>query len=160
TERVSALPGIKSVGLANFTPFDLNESSTSVYIEGVPVEKSANRPYSLYANVGVGYFQTMGIQFVEGRDFTNQDNENSPRKVIVNEAFAHKFWPGQDPIGKRMSFSEGDDSFREVIGVVKNGKYGGLTESPRPFVYRPLLQNYDRYMTIIARTSSDPHNSI
>jgi len=102
----------------------------------------------------------MGIQLVQGRDFTNQDRDGSTQKVIINQAFARKFWPGQDPVGKRLSFSEGTDSFREVIGVVRNGKYGGLTESPRPFVYRPLLQNYDRYMTIIARTSSDPRNSI
>src|SRR5882724_6955735 len=111
-ERVSALPGIKSVGLTNFTPFDLNESSTSVYIEGVPVEKSANRPYTLYANVGVGYFETMGIQLVQGRDFTNQDREGTTQKVIINEAFARRFWPGQDAVGKRLSFSEGNDSFR------------------------------------------------
>ena len=102
-ERVRALPGVQSAGIADLVPVDLHFSRTSVFIEGQPLERTANTPVALYSRVSPGYFQAMDTRLIQGRDFTEQDDEKAVRVAIVNETFARRFWPGEDPIGKRFS---------------------------------------------------------
>jgi predicted permease len=102
----------------------------------------------------------MGIPLLEGRDFTTRDDKEVSRFVIVNETFARRFWPGQDPIGKRLSRGGPDSPRYEVIGVVKEGKYWTLGEDPRPFVYFPMTREYDADVSLVVNTSVEPRSMI
>jgi predicted permease len=106
------------------------------------------------------YFETMGIPLVAGRDFTMLDENENARPVIINEAFARRFWPGQNAIGKRLSFDGPSQPFWDVVGVVKDSKYFSLGEDPRPYVYFPMLRDGEEDVAIVARTNSDPASLI
>src|SRR5256885_834578 len=116
---------------------------------------AAPAPSALNSNVSPGYFQTMEIPLVAGRVFTEQDREDTPRVVVINETFGRRFWPGQDAIGKRFRCSRADGPLVAVAGVVKDGKYFSLGEDPQPFFYLPLLQSYVEPTTLVARTTKN-----
>jgi predicted permease len=97
----------------------------------------------------------METRLLQGRDFTAQDDAQSPPVAIVNEAFARRFWPGENTIGKRFNFTTG--KWIEIVGVAQDGKYSSLDEQPKPFVYLPLAQNYESKVTLIARGAGDPN---
>ncbi len=104
-------------------------------------------------SVSGGYFDTIGIPLLRGRDFTRADTSGAPLVVIVNETMAERFWPNQDAIGKRFKFF-GDAGFTTIIGVARNSKYNGVAEEPIPFIYQPLLQNYTPQATLLARAET------
>jgi len=153
---VSHLPGVKSAATTDILPLSLGSSDSSVFIEGAPPTRGAQTPYALNARVSPGYFQTMEIPLIAGRDFTERDREDTPRIVVINETFARRFWPGQYALGKRFRYSRADGPLVEVAGVVKDGKYLSLGEDPKPFFYLPALQSYDETTTLVARTTNDP----
>jgi predicted permease len=159
-ERVGGLPGVRSAAIADFIPLSLNYSSNNIYVEGQEPVRGANAPTAMVARVGLNYFETMGIPLLDGRDFGEQDNQETPRVVIVNEAFARRFFPGPNPVeaavGKRVSFASVEGPFMQIIGVAKDGKYFNIAEEPRPFIYSSLLQVYGSTTIVIARTMSDP----
>ena len=97
----------------------------------------------------------MGIS-LRGRDFTDQEEKPEHRVAIVNETFAKKFFPGQDPIGKRFNFSGADKPFWEIIGVCGDGKYNSLGEEPKAALFRPQLRDYSTAVSMVARTKGDP----
>jgi putative ABC transport system permease protein len=107
-----------------------------------------------------GYFQAMDTRIVLGRDFTEHDDEQATRVAIINETFARRFWPGEDPIGKRFSQGGPESPKREIIGVVQDGKYAGLNEDPKPFVSRPMWQTYSGATTLIVRGTIDPQGLV
>jgi len=153
---VSHLPGVKSAATTDILPLSLGSSDSSVFIEEAPPTRGAQTPYALNARVSPGYFQTMEIPLIAGRDFTERDREDRPRIVVINETFARRFWPGQYALGKRFRYSRADGPLVEVAGVVKDGKYLSLGEDPKPFFYLPALQSYDETTTLVARTTNDP----
>ena len=155
-ERVRSLPGVQSAGIADMVPVDLHFSRTSIFIEGQPLERNAIVPTVMYNRATPGYFHAMTTRQLAGRDFTEQDDEKAPRVAIVNETFARRFFPGQDPLGKRFSLGRPDAAKTEVIGVVQDGKYAGLNEDPKPFVSRPLWQSDAGSTSLIVRTEGDP----
>jgi predicted permease len=104
--------------------------------------------------VGPGYFDTIGIPIVKGRDFTRADLATNPKVVVINQTMAEQFWKGEDPIGKRFKFF-GDDDYSTVVGVAKNSKYNGVVEEPLPFIYQPLAQNYTPAATLHVRSAGD-----
>jgi putative ABC transport system permease protein len=106
--------------------------------------------------VSPGYFETMGIPLLQGRDFRDQDDRSAPLVVIVSEAAARRFWSGENAVGKRLRLAAPDGQLREVIAVARDTKVRTLGEEPRPYVYRPLSQNFGAIMSLIARTSGDP----
>jgi predicted permease len=93
---------------------------------------------------------------VAGRDFTDADSKDAPPVAIVNRAMAERFWPKEDPIGKRFTEKDSDQKPMTIVGVVENAKYKGVTETPQPFFYRPLEQFYRAFRTIQVRTSVPP----
>jgi putative ABC transport system permease protein len=105
--------------------------------------------------VGPKYFETMGIPFVRGRNFTEADRENTPPVVVINETMAKRFWPNQDAVGKRFRFF-GDDVLQEVVGVVKDSATQYIGEDPRPVAYLSLLQDFPSQVTLHVRTAGDP----
>jgi hypothetical protein len=107
-----------------------------------------------FNTIGPGYFRTLGTPLVRGREFAPQDDAGAPRVVIVNEATARRYWPGQEAIGKRLKYGN-VDRFAAVVGVVRDSKEKGLTADARPAIYTPLLQQYAPDMTLHVRTAKD-----
>ncbi|HEY7497578.1 MAG TPA: ABC transporter permease [Vicinamibacterales bacterium] len=150
--RVRALPGVQHAAIAQSAPFG-GGLLRSVFPEGHDTT-TRGRILVQVNPVGLGYLQTIGIPLVKGRDFTRADAEKAPLVVIINETMADRFWPGEDPIGKRFKFF-GDDEFTTIVGVARDSKYNAVAEEPTPFIYEPLLQNYTPQATLHVRASSD-----
>ncbi|MFN2623329.1 MAG: ABC transporter permease [Chthoniobacterales bacterium] len=154
-ERIRALPGIEAAALVDNIPLSLNYNSTSIYLEGQPPTPQAQLPLAIPSSVSPDYFRTMGIS-LRGRDFTDQEEKKENRVAIVNETFAKKFYPGQDPIGKRFNFSGSENPFWEIIGVCGDGKYNSLGEEPKAALFRPQWRDYSTAVSMVARTKGDP----
>jgi predicted permease len=156
-ERLRALPGVVAAGIADFVPVDLHFSRTRLFIEGEPVPRRLNEaPIAFVSRISPGYLSAMTTRVVAGRDFTDSDDKRELPVAVVNEALARRFWPGQDPLGKRLSLRSPDTPRVEVVGVAEDGKYAWLNEQPQPFVYLPFLQSYSGTTTVIVRGDSDP----
>jgi len=155
-ERVRALPGVESAGMADLVPVDLHFSRTRVFIEGQPVERANLAPLAMYNRASPGYFEAMGTRLLQGREFTEQDDEKSGRVAIVNDTFARRFFPGEDAIGKRFSMGSAESAKTLIIGVVQDGKYAGLNEEQKPMVCRPMWQSDLGSSSLIVRTPGDP----
>src|SRR5262249_5124783 len=147
-ERASALPGVLSVSLALFVPVSDNGNRTGVTAEGYTPRQGEDLELNLNV-VDCDYFHTLGIPFMLGRDFAPQDNASAPRVVIINEALANRFWPGQSPIGKRLNLAGEQGGPPEIIGVVKTIKYRDLREAALPYLYLPIAQQYQTKLTLL-----------
>jgi predicted permease len=152
-ERVRALPGVQSATLARRLPLTLsNVGFANVTIDGYAPVRDEDMRLN-YETVGPRYFQTMRIPLVRGRDFDEGDRENAHRVVIINETMARRYWPNVDALGKRLKLT-GD--WLEIVGVAKHVKNRSLSESRRPLLYLPMLQDYRSDMILVARTSMNP----
>ena len=159
-DRVRALPGVEAAALSKWMPLTLTESTTVVYVEGKTTQHLANLPSTIYCRVGPEFFRTMGVPLLAGREFAPQEREKEARVVIVNEAFARRFWPGENVIGKQFKFGGAEGDPWQIIGLAKDGKYVSLGERPRLLVYQPLLRDYSSLVNLVARTSSDPQTTL
>lgn len=158
-ERVKNLPGVKSVAGINLLPLGIGNVSSRFIVEGAPFVALADRPFAGVRVVTPDYFQTMNIPQLKGRSFTEQDREKTSNVIIVNEALANRYWPNQDPIGKRLGFSEEDprkQEWREIVGVVGNVKSKALEIEVMPEAYFPYRQIPENVMNLVVRTTSDP----
>jgi predicted permease len=166
-DKVASLPGVRSVALADMLPLGTSERIQGVRIEGSNLPSSRSGGASLAVQsvlVTPGYFQTMGITVLHGRDFTARDGKGAPPVVIINDALARQSWPGQDPLGRRLVIGGDDDpknrQVYEVVGVVRTGKYRTLGEEPQPFMYQSYWQNYLPRVQLVVRTQADPASVI
>ncbi len=157
---VESLPGVRAASYLDSLPLNLDFNGGIIYAEGQPFTRASDLPTVQYGLVWPRYFETMGIPLLEGRDFTMQEDKEESRVVIVNETFARRFWPGQNPIGKRLSRGGPDNPRFEVVGVVKDGKYWTLGEDPQPFVYYPIAREYDENMSLVVHTGVEPQSII
>ena len=152
-------PGVQSASLAEFIPLKTEGIRDSgVVIEGIN-QPGLDIPWLLLNTVGPRYFKTMDIPVLAGREFNYQDSEGATPVVIVNETMAKRFWPGQSPVGRRMRLSERNNvlsPFYEIVGVVKDSLYRGLSAEPQSFFYLSALQNYREQMALHVRTVADP----
>jgi putative ABC transport system permease protein len=146
--------------MANIIPVDLHISSQPIFIEGQEPSRLANAPRALTSDITPGYFQAMDTRLLRGRDFTEYDDDKAPRVAVVNESFARRFWPGEDPIGKRFVMGGPESPKMQVVGVAQDGKYTGLTEDQWPFAYRPQWQNRVGATTLVVRAETDPQKMI
>jgi len=154
-DRTRNLPGVEAVAMAQLLP--LGDSSNwhgPILKEGETLAKGTAGRSVMVNTVGPGYFKTMQIPFIEGRDFDDRDQPNSQRVVIVNQKLADMLWPDESAVGKRMFI--GSRNPFEVIGVVKTGLYRALAEDPKPFYYYPLTQRSLDGMSLVVRGSVDP----
>jgi predicted permease len=151
-ERARTLPGVKSAALAQAMPIVPASPAIRVIPEGVPLP-TGTEAVSVFSNtVSDGYFRTLGVPLVEGREFAVTDRADSPRVVIVNELFAHKYYPHHDAIGKRLRLNSAEGPFAEIVGVAKQGKYFFPIEPPMDYLYLPLAQNPAAAMTLMLET--------
>ncbi len=159
-ERLRALPGVKAAGIVDLVPVDLHFSREAIFVEGQPSVRKMQAPYAMTSRISPGYFAAMNTRIVRGRDFTNQDDENAQPVTIINETFAKRYWPNQDPIGKRFSAGSSEEPKMQIIGVVQDGKYGGLNEKAQLYYCRPITQDYSGSTTVIVRTNAQPQRLI
>lgn len=152
-ERLQALPGVRSVAWAANLPL-FGGFARSVFIEGREEDKERSGILTIANTVDPGYFATTDTTVLRGRDITDADREGAAPVAVINEAMARRFWPNEDPIGKRFRFY-GDTFYREVVGIVETVKYTTLGEAPQPCVFVPLAQNYGDTMTLYVRSSGD-----
>jgi predicted permease len=158
-ERLERLPGVAAAGLARIPPLMGSARLTVIRLEGRP--DGHGRPLVIGENAALanvvtpGYFETLGVPLIAGRDFYAQDLEDHPLVAIVSETFVRKFFPAETPIGKRFStgYRNAAGEWTEVIGVVRDSKYRTLDEEPVPVVYMPLSQRHESGMTLFVRST-------
>ncbi len=158
-ERLKAIPGVRTAATGRPLPLQGHQMSVAFDIEERPAP-APERPYSDMAIVTPGYFDTMGISLLKGRDFSERDDDKAPPVLVVNEAFAHKYFPGEEVIGKRIKpgATNGKEGMRmrEIVGVVGNAKQEALNAEPDPIYYFPYKQLPWGLGTIVLRTAVPP----
>ncbi|MCP3958218.1 MAG: ABC transporter permease [bacterium] len=152
-ERVGALPEVESVTLAANLPL-FGGFARTVFMEGQDTSKADQGQVTQSNTVDLGYFETVGIPIVRGRGFSEIDREETTPVAIVNQFMADKYWPGEQPIGRRFRLY-GEDHLFEVVGVARTARYITLGEDPQACFYLPLSQNYSDAMTVYVRSSGD-----
>jgi predicted permease len=161
-EKLRGLPGVQAAAFGTPLPLQGHEMTISFDIEERPAAPP-DRPHADIAIVTPGYFETIGTHLVKGRDFTERDDTKATRVLIVNEAFAQKYFPGEDVIGKRIESgaSNGNEGSqkREIVGVVANAKQAPWTEEPDPIYYFPYKQLSWGIGTIVLRTGIRPQEA-
>jgi len=140
-QALAAVPGVDSVDVSLSLPLGVGGGSRRSFTmeDYKPAPNEDSEHY--YNIVGPDYFKAMSIPVLRGRGFTGQDREGAPRVAVVNEAFAARFWPSQNPLGKGIGVGRDFLNPMTIVGVTRDSKYNSLSESPTPFVYLPLLQN-------------------
>jgi len=155
-EAAQTLPGVNSATLATNVPlFGGTAIARSVFPEGEEGTSTRNGILTQTDNVAPDYFETLGISILHGRQFDSSDREDSPKVAIINQAAAHRFWPNQDPVGKRFKFF-GEPYVVQVVGVARDAKYNTLGEDPTPYLYLPLIQTPSPALTLFFRSAGDP----
>ncbi|MES2305143.1 MAG: ABC transporter permease [Gemmatimonadota bacterium] len=155
-QNLGATPGVSHAAVVNDLPLrDNGGISLSVVIDGVVPAKGKEMLFARWLQVSNGYFATLGIPMLRGRDFTALDDSLAPRVAIINNAMASEFWRGVDPIGRTFHMP-GDSVPVTVVGIVADVRESGLEDSPRPQMYRPVTETTPSNLALIARGSLEP----
>src|SRR5262245_19006824 len=157
TEKLDALPGVDAAGAINALPLGGGAFTWTFFIEGrQPTDEPLGRVD--YRVVTPDFFRAIGVPLKRGRIFTEQDGQEATPVGIINEAMARRYWPDEDPIGKRfrMEAPINVSPWTTIVGVVGDVKHAGLDQGPAPAVYRPHQQNPRIDMTVVMRTQSEP----
>jgi putative ABC transport system permease protein len=158
-DRVRALPGVEAAGAMNTLPLTDGGSTQPITIEGRPAGSMAEQPEVAVRVLMPGTLKTLGIRLVRGRDFAAADDGTAPPVVLISEAMARRFWPGEDPVGKRLTLTFRPGILREVAGVVADVKLRGLSQTqPIAAIYVPHGQMPNYTMSLLARTSQSPRS--
>lgn len=153
--RIAGLPGVQSASVTQALPLSGNNNNLTVVIKGSSFP-NGQYPSADYRSVGPDYFRTMGIQTLSGREFSDKDVADTPLVAIVSETMAKRFFPGENPIGKRLFMGDGIQVWREIIGVVRDVKHFGLDRESTAEMYVPYLQRPWPNMTLTLRCANDP----
>ena len=152
--RVASLPGVESAGISTVLPVSFNGNTDWIRFVGRPYSGQHNEVNE--REVTSAFFPTLHAKLLRGRYFSDAEDASKPLVVIINETLANKYFPGEDPIGKRIGDIElTPKSIKEIIGVVEDVKDGSLDSETWPAVYYPFNQNPDTYFSLIVRTSED-----
>ncbi len=155
-ERVEKVPGVESAGAINWLPFGGDGSSTSYWIEGRPIPPPTSEFVADVRAVDPRYFRAMRIRVKRGEPFDVRANTESPKQVVVNEAFVRAHFPTSNPIGEHVLMPWGDTLRGEIVGVVADTKHAGLDSVAAPMIYWALKQFPSNLMTLVVRTKGDP----
>ena len=141
SDRVKSLPGVRDASFAAYIPMGYENETMNVYPEGQAIDNKSNAETSFEDAVQPAYFRSVSVHVIKGREFTEADSATAPRVAIVNEAFANKIWPGQDPIGNTFRTEKNGPAI-QVVGLTRTGRDLFLCETPQLFVYFPVAQRY------------------
>ena len=157
TGQAAALPGVRSAAVGE----NLMLADTGVrhilLVDSPAAPPADQRIFAQQSSVGPGYFETLGIPLLRGHAFTDADRAGSRPVVVVNQTLAERFWPKEDPLGKRFTILPSKEVL-EIVGVAKDVKYNTLGEEPQLYLYRPLAQEYTSAVTLHVRTAGDPES--
>lgn len=160
-EQIRAVPGVVSVGVTTTVPLAGGGSTQPFSIEGRPTGAIAEQPMAQTRYISPDYFRAIGIPLRQGRFFSDQDRDKSVPVVIISEAMARRFWPGENPIGKRLTPSfHLEQGVREIVGVVGDVKARGLDSDSSAMMYLPFKQAPRPFMSFVVRTASNPESLI
>jgi len=160
-DRVRALSGVQSASLALTVPLGLPSSDGPIYVEGQPLPPGREAPEISFDSIDPGYFSTMRIPLLEGRSFADSDTETARPVAIVNQTMARRFWPDQDPLGKRFSLKSATGPFIEIVGLSRDGQsMWMLSPDPQPFFYLPLAQSFPSAQSLQVRSAGPPESLI
>jgi predicted permease len=163
-QRLRAAPGVLSANVVDIVPLTLSNSNTYLLRDGDVAPGPGQVPVTptIYTNVvAPGHFETLRIPMLDGRDFSDRDTADSPAVAIVNDTLARRFWPGKSALGQLLrSMDPANPNPVEIVGVARDSKYVTVGEEPRPFLYRPLAQQYVPRVTFIVRTSDGPESAL
>ena len=162
TTRVQTLPGVRSVGAVGDLPIADGNSIWSILVDGSPQMDVGSAPSAMPQQVTPGYFRTMGISILRGREFTAADNEDAPLVALVNEAAVKKLWPGKNPIGGTIKMLNPKSPWATVVGIVKDVRSAGYLDEVPATMYFPHAQSgksayyTPAAMTLVIKTAGDP----
>lgn len=155
-ERIEGLPGVQSAGAVTSLPLTTTVIIRSRFtVDGHPPPNPSEVPRANFRSISHDYFRAMRISLLKGRFFTEQDRDKSPPVVIINQTMADRNWPGEDPVGRRLTILFLGVS-REVVGIVADVKHSSLDTESGAEMYVPYLQKPFNFMALVARTASDP----
>ena len=158
-ERLRSTPGVQAAAATYPLPLSGAEEGAGFIIEGRPRPAPGEVISAGPRWVSSDYFKAIGISLLEGRAISDTDSATSPRVLIVNEAFVRRFFPEEEPLGRRVAFertSDGGPNWREIVGVVSDVRHSALDSNPKPEMYFPFSQRPSPFMTLVVRTSGDP----
>src|SRR5207248_5056041 len=155
--RVTALPGVQSAGIGSNSPL-MGGWQTGFYREGVPAPSPSNMPSADLEVITGDYFSTFKAPLLRGRTFNARDTKDSPRVVIIDQAMAEQFFPGEDPVGKRLSVDAGNDEegyvMSEIVGVVARMRFHAIDEmAPLPVIYCSMAQAQRTSLGLFVRSN-------
>ncbi|HEY2861208.1 MAG TPA: ABC transporter permease [Terracidiphilus sp.] len=156
-ERVAAMPAVTQASLADWVPMNFSRKTVEAYPQGYSPRLHESLE-ARRADVTPGYFDTLGIPIVAGREFTHADNDNAPQVMIVDETAAAYYWPGQDPLGKKLTLWGG--RLFTVVGVARNSRHQFFSERPEPMLYLSYLQNADNETIVQVKTRANPNDLV
>jgi putative ABC transport system permease protein len=159
-DEVRRIPGVQSTSMAFTVPMGRPSNTTPVFVQSHPVSPRERPPVIPYDCIGPSYLETMQVPLVKGRQFADADSEAAPPVAIVNQAMAKRFWPNEDPLGKRFSLKSNSGPFVEVVGVAGDGQYFFISTAAQPYFYVPLAQNFVSYRFLELRTSVPPQSIV
>ncbi len=153
-DRIRALPGVQSAGMIRLLPLQNWGTNGNFGIEGRPTEEPGRRPFAETREISPGYFQTMRIPLLKGRDISNADTAAAPFVALINDALARRYFPNEDPIGRKIAWA----GTRTIVGIVANTRQAGLDRDPLPEIYMPAAQRPRSLsgMTLVIRTNVEP----
>jgi predicted permease len=165
-DNIGALPGVVSVGASTSLPFSEGWSNNAMIVEGRPLAEGDLPPIVQTNVVAPGFFETMGIDLIEGRLIERRDHEQLTNVALVSRTAAEQFWPGESPLGRRVAPTlprdANDAPWMTIVGVVDDFLINGLMDDPVPMVYYPMVASEARFLTVVTRlaitvkTSTDP----
>jgi putative ABC transport system permease protein len=161
---------VTAAAAVEYLPLSGLDGSTGFYIDGRPAPARADEQQTHHRNVSADYFRVMGIEVAAGRPFSDRDIAGAPRVAMINETMARRYFPGEDPIGRRVALdfetmrfhrdrapdSDIPGGMRTIVGVVRDIRHGSLRSDPVPEFYVPYQQRPTRDMTLVVRSSGDP----
>ena len=155
-EQARLVPGVQSAALTRFMPMDGLPPAVTIVPEGFQFPAGQESAAHASSIVDEQYFDTIGLPILRGRGFRATDSADAPKVAVVNEVLAQRYWPKEDPLGKRFRLDGSDGPWVEIVGVAKTSKYGFLIERPLEFVYLPYRQRSPQSMFLLVASRSDP----
>jgi putative ABC transport system permease protein len=156
-QRIRSLPGVVAAGACTSLPPSYIQQSTGFTIEGRPQEPGTQPPTAIYMPATPGYLEALGVPLVRGRTIADADTPQAPGVVVINQTLASRFFPSEDPVGRRMTIS---GVVRTIVGIVGDAKYQGLGVEAGPQAYVPHAQSTYPGMRVVVRTTTDPSSLI